>query len=360
MSIEDGIDVLQRPAAGSEIARLSRWDDLPLHNNAEIFAAIEPPTEHWAERYYFNMLAPSGEIAGILGAGIFSRRGIAECYFCRLEGGVQHNVRACQPLPTDKITAGRPPFSLRCIAPMHTWDAVVDVAGNNFAGRYRAVTEPYHYSPVVIPASEPGGTFDDWQHVVAAGIWGIETFAGYDTVDEFLCIRDRTWGVRTRRMRLHNWLVFEMDGVCINILHQERADGSILYSEAGVARPGGINERLTVKAYDFNFDPSTREARSGYFDLSGDTGDLRLEYETVGMGIRLNGAGYDNTQGERSAGVQTDTYDLNNPDEACRSGRGTIDIGAHAQVTGAWCGEGAGVIESAVARDHVRFGERVS
>jgi hypothetical protein len=359
MTSNNGFDVLQRSAAASGHPRLSPWDDLPLHNSATVLASSAPPQGNWAERYYFNLLRPTGEIAAVLGAGIYPGSGIAECYFCRIEGHKQHNVRVCQPLPLPGEQRCAAPFSLRCIAPMDTWEATVAVDGGRFEGRYNAITKPYHYSKVAVPASTPGGPVDDYQHVVAAGCWDLETLQGSADTADFLCIRDRTWGTRTRRQRLHNWLVFEVDGACLNVYHQERADGTVIYSESGVAWPDGRTERLQVQAYDFNFDPHTREARSGFFELAGGGGKLRLEYVTIGRGIRLNGAGYDDSQGERAPGTQTDLYDLSDPDEARRSGRGTIDIGARATITGAWRGVGMGVVESAVARDHVRFGSRI-
>jgi hypothetical protein len=158
---------------------------------------------------------------------------------------------------------------------------------------------------------------------------------------------------------LHNWLVFEVDGICLNVYRQERADGSIICSEGGIAWPDGRTERLQVTDYDFIFDPRTREARGGYFALSGDNGELRLEYETIGRGIRLSGAGYDDSQGGRASGAQIDCYDLSDPDVARRTGRGTTDIGARVIISGMIRGKGLGVVESAVARDHLRFGDKI-
>jgi hypothetical protein len=160
-------------------------------------------------------------------------------------------------------------------------------------------------------------------------------------------------------MRLHNWMVFEINGTCINVLHQERADGSILFSEGGIAWPDGRNERMQVVRFDFTFDPRTREARAGFFELAGTDGMLRLDYTTCGLGIRLSGAGYDDAQGARDSGLQRDAYDLGNLDEARRTGRGTTDIGAHATMSGLLRGRAHGVVESAVARDHVRFGAQI-
>jgi hypothetical protein len=95
--------------------------------------------------------------------------------------------------------------------------------------------------------------------------------------------------------------------------------------------------------------------------LTGENGDLALEYERVGHGIRLAGAGYDDSQGERTPGaMQSDVYDLADPEVARRTGRGTIDQGARVQASGAWEGDGIGVVESAIARNHVRYGGHVA
>jgi len=58
--------------------------------------------------------------------------------------------------------------------------------------------------------------------------------------------------------------------------------------------------------------------------------------------------------------VQRDSYDLSNTDIAIRTGRGTIDQGAQAAVTGVWEADGVGVVESAIARNHVRYGHQLA
>jgi hypothetical protein len=76
--------------------------------------------------------------------------------------------------------------------------------------------------------------------------------------------------------------------------------------------------------------------------------------------MRLAGAGYNDSQGERSEGsVQRDSYDLGDPEVARRTGRGTIDQGARGYVSGAWSGDGVGIVESAIARNHVRYGHQL-
>lgn len=361
MKKQPGIDVLRRPPAAANDRRLSSFDDLPVHHAPGTFSSVTPESVAWAERYYFNVLRGNGEIAAVLGAGVYPRRGLAECYFCRFEGDRQINVRACQALPhTADESPAETPFALRCIAPMVAWDVQISTGAGSFEGKFDTLTQPYHYTPIIVPATAPGGPYDNWEHVVAAGRWLLTAFTGNDLEDDYLCIRDRTWGLRTRRLRLHNWLVFECNGICINVLHQERADGSVMYSEGGIAWPDGRTDRMRIEAYDISFDPETREARAGFFELVGDSGRLRLDYETVGHGIRLSGAGYTDTQGDSATGMQHDIYDLGDAETARRTGRGTTDMGAHARLSGLVSGDARGVVESAVARDHVRFGRALT
>ncbi|MCW3011557.1 MAG: hypothetical protein JWO90_1961, partial [Solirubrobacterales bacterium] len=62
--------------------------------------------------------------------------------------------------------------------------------------------------------------------------------------------------------------------------------------------------------------------------------------------------------GERGgrSGLQRDSYDLADAAVARATGRGTTDCGVRVRASGAWSGEGIGVVETAVARDHVAYG----
>lgn len=62
-------DVLPRPAAAA-VERLSAWDDYPIHQSSAVVGAVTPSLPGWAERFYFNVLLPSGEVA-IMGGGVY-------------------------------------------------------------------------------------------------------------------------------------------------------------------------------------------------------------------------------------------------------------------------------------------------
>ena len=174
-------------------------------------------------------------------------------------------------------------------------------------------------------------------------------------------MRDRTWGVRTRRIRWHNWCVFQFGDRTLTLIHQELGDGTIMHSEAGVVHPDGRIVRLLITGHDVTYDPDDRQVTRAQWEFQSDEGPLTLEYERVGTAMRLAGAGYDDAQGQRAAGVvQHDVYDLRDPEVARRTGRGTMDQGARGQVTGGWQAHGIGVVESAIARDHVGYGDQVT
>ena len=354
-------EALLRPSgAGHDTERLSTWDDYPLHQMPAPLSRVQPELLGFAERFYFNLLRPSGEIAAVIGGGVYPLRGVSECYFCRFDGDRQINVRAWSDLPAPDAAAVPGPFSFRCDTPLRDWSVDVEIEGARFSGRFAGLASPFLYSVLDIPATEPGGVYDLYRHFVAVGRWDLEDFPGSGR--EFVGVRDRTWGVRSRRIRMHNWYVFWLADRCLTLIHQELADGSEFFSEAGAVHADGREERLRVTGHDLRYDPSTREVVAGTIDLEGDAGPLRLEYERVGRAMRLAGAGYDDRQGARDhdQGVEQDEYDLADPEVARHTGRGTMDAGAVGRVSGAWSAEGIGVVETAIARDHVHYGGQIA
>lgn len=353
-------DALRRPVA-AEQETLSPWDDFPVHQSAALLSSVTPDRPAWSERFYFNVMHPTGEVAAILGGGVYPQRGVSETYFCRLDGDRQLNVRAFTPLPMPGQEVVQGPFTLRCDEPLRDWTVRVEVDDVHFAGRFRGINAPYLYEPIDVPATEPGGDLDLYRHFVATGSWDFQETAGLDISGEPLGVRDRTWGVRSRRIRWHNWCVFQLGDRMLALIHQELGDGTIMHSEAGVVTADGRSQRLKIADHDVSYDPHDRQVTRAWWDLDGEDGRVRLAYERVGLAMRLAGAGYVDTQGEGSAeAVQRDEYDLGDPEVARKTGRGTMDQGVRTQVTGAWEAEGIGVVESAIARNHVRYGDQVA
>lgn len=360
MDRSSSVEALSRPSATASDV-LGPWDDFPIHQSAALISAVAPARPGWSERFYFNVLRPDGEIAAIMGGGVYPLRGVNECYFCRIDGDKQVNVRSFGELPTPGRDIEAGPFSLRCEVPLRDWAVGVNLPDIQFAGRFSGINAPYLYDAVDVAASEPGGDFDLYRHFVAVGEWQLEQAAGLDASDRLIGVRDRTWGVRTRRIRWHNWCVFQLGPRTLTLIHQELADGTVMHSEAGVVDADGGVQRLRITGHDVTYDPHDRQVTRARWEFDSDAGALTLEYERVGVAMRLAGAGYDDAQGERKAGdVQRDSYDLGNPEVARRTGKGTMDQGARGQVSGAWEAEGIGVVESAIARNHVGYGGQLA
>jgi hypothetical protein len=353
-------DPLSRSVAGSDQV-LGTWDDYPVHQSAALIGSVQPALPGWSERFYFNVIAPTGELLAILGAGIYPMLGVSECYFCHLDGALQVNLRSFGELPAPGRELVKGPFSLYCERPLRDWTVSVELDDLHFAGRFGGLSSPYLFEPIDVPASEPGGEFDLYRHFVAIGEWQLEQNGGLTAASRLLGVRDRTWGVRSRRIRWHNWCVLELGGRTLTLIHQELADGAVMHSEVGVVHPDGETERLRIAGHDVTYDPHDRELTRARWSLTGEHGDLELFLERVGFGMRLAGAGYDGLQGgRRTASVQRDSYDLGDPEVARRTGRGTVDQGVRAHVSGAWTADGIGVAESAIARDHVRYGSQLA
>lgn len=285
------------------------------------------------------------------------QHGSVEAYFCRLEDGLQTNLRWVKRYPA----IGGRGLALECVDPLQDWRVSVDDDSFPVSGRFEGVGTPFLFDQVAIDATEgAAGPYDAYRHFVASGTWALERF-GPDPVPEGLVgVRDRTWGVRTRRPRLHFWFVLRTGTTQLCLLHQELADGRIHFSQAGVTSPEGSTP-LTVADHDLRLDPHTRVLDGGTVRLTGDGTAYEVRFERVGLGLRLAGAGYNDQQGtEESADTQQDSYDLTDPGVAAKTGRGTIDVGVTFSVTGDLTGEGIGVAESAVARDHVRYGPQIA
>lgn len=341
-------------------------DDLPLHQTAETLLRVGSLHPKWTERWYFNLQGHDGTLHGICGGGFYPYAGILEVYACVLVDGVQHNLRQqVRERNRERVDAAEH-IQFTIVEAMKTW--AVRASGPAFALdlRFTARQVPYLFPPFFVAADPPHQAgaleFDSVQHFVQPG-----TFTATDL--EGVSFRDRTWGVRTARPRLHNWYVFHLpDGAYLNLIHQERADGRVMVSHLSHVDEGGAVRTGVLDTHALEFDPHSRTLlRARYDGHDGQGCAIALEVENTGPGIRLLGAGYTSAQGEVGGEVgdegaaQVEAWDLADDDLVTRIGRGTIDSPARAALR--WDGiaatGGIGVTETAVARDHWRYGSQL-
>lgn len=345
-------------------------DDLPIHQTAETLRRPDTLHPRWTERWYFNLQHADGRLMGIVGGGFYPNTQLLEVYACLLEGANQHNLRQrVRTSDRSRLDLGdRVAFEV--IEPMRSWTVSAD--GPAFALRlqYEATSPPHLFPPFVVAADLPHrsgpGDYDAIQHFVQPGVvTGHVTADRERDVGRLHSFRDRTWGVRSSRPRLHNWFVFHTpDGRYVTLIHQERADGSQMVSHMAVVAADGSRAQLVLDDHDLTFDGASRLLRVARYrghDAQGRR--FHLAVTNIGEGVRLIGAGYGHAQGDDGGGnaVECETFDLTDADVTRRTGRGTIDSPASMDLE--WDhGEhmtGIGITESAIARDHWRYGSQL-
>lgn len=347
-------------------------DDLPIHQTAETLRRPDTLHPRWTERWYFNLQQEDGRLLGIVGGGFYPNSHLLEVYACLLDGPNQHNLRQrVHTSDRSRLDLGdRVAFEV--IEPMRSWTIRANGPAFALRMRYEATSAPHLFPPFVVAADLPHrsgpGDYDAIQHFVQPGVVSGHVTEGDRERDVGLLhsFRDRTWGVRSSRPRLHNWFVFHSpDGRYLTLIHQERADGSQMVSHMAIVAADGSRTQLVLDAHDLTFDGVSRLLRVARYrghDASGRR--FRLAVANTGEGVRLLGAGYGNAQRDAGGGgsaVESETFDLADADVVRRIGRGTIDSPASMDLE--WDhGErmtGIGITESAIARDHWRYGSQL-
>lgn len=342
-------------------------DDLPVHQTAETLRRPDTLHPRWTERWYFNLQQADGRLLGIVGGGFYPNNQLLEVYACLLDGQNQHNLRQrVRTSDRSRLDLGdRVAFEV--IEPMRSWTMRANGPAFALRLRYEATSAPHLFPPFVVAADLPHrsgpGDYDAIQHFVQPGVVTGQV-SGRD-VGRLHSFRDRTWGVRSSRPRLHNWFVFHSpDGRYLTLIHQERADGSQLVSHMAIVAADGSRGQLVLDDHDLTFDGVSRLLRFAHYrghDTAGRR--FRLAVTNTGEGVRLLGAGYSNAQGDSGGGsaAESETFDLADAGVLRRTGRGTIDSPASMDLE--WDdGErltGIGITESAIARDHWRYGSQL-
>lgn len=347
-------------------APLHSSDDYPLHQTAETLVRVASDNPRWTERWYFNMQRNDGTMLGICGGGFYPNSGVLEVYACVLDNDRQLNLRQ-RVVEFDRSrtdAAGAVTFEIT--SAMKSWAFRARGPAFQFNLAFESSANAYLFPPFVTAADLPHQAsslqVDTVQHFVQPGTVTGEVSIGDRTVEvSARSFRDRTWGMRSSRPRLHQWYVLHLeDGSQLNLIHQERADGTIMVSHIARIFPDGAIETGVIDSHALTFDSKTRQLLRGRYHAHTAAGAfVEISVDNIGNGVRLLGAGYTDTQGAASDfdAVQADEWDLNDADVAARVGKGTIDspVSAHV-VWGTTSTNGLGITETAVARDHWRYG----
>jgi hypothetical protein len=350
----------------ARLGELDLYDDLPIHQHADVVRRPASRQWNWTERWYFNIQRRSGELLGIVGGGIFPNTGISESYLCLLDDESQHNYRATQQLAKDPLTSDLLQFAVS--NPMLEWSirSANDDLDTRVSLDFSASGEPFLFDAFWAGPDRETSEFDQYEHFVQPGtLDGSIIVAGTEVSSEsHLSFRDRTWGVRSRRPKMHNWIVIHLpDSRYLTLVHQELADERVLFSTAGLYDGAGRFERLEVERHELRFDPVTRVPLEGEFVLRGADGPRKITLSAHGPTLRVLGAGYDDTQGSDrgdETAISSSIWDLADPDVRRKGARGTMDTGVRCLLeTDEDQSEGVGVWETAIGYRHRRYGQQL-
>ena len=359
-------------SAGSSLPKspLNPSDDFPLHQTAETLVRVASDNPHWTERWYFNIQEADGTMVGICGGGFYPNSGVLEVYACLLHDGHQLNMRQ-RVVEFDRSridAAGAVTFEIE--NPMKSWSFAARGPEFEFDLSFASSANAYLFPPFVTAADLPHQAsplqVDTVQHFVQPGeVRGEIRVGGSASQVSARSFRDRTWGMRTSRPRLHQWYVLHLDdGSQINLIHQERADGTVMVSHIARVNSDGSIETGVIDTHALTFDPHSRQLLRGRYQAHTAEGTfIEVSVDNVGHGVRLLGAGYTDTQGAAAevGEVQADSWDLSDPDVIAAIGKGTIDSPVTAHVVwGRTSVSGVGITETAIARNHWRYGSQLS
>jgi len=287
-------------------------DDYPLHQTSR---TVRDPghDRNLYDRFWFNGYPPDGSSYFSIAFGIYPGRNVMDGAIGIVvdpgTGRVQHNVRASRLLGDDRLDTQVGPIAVEILEPLRRLRVTVDDesgvrADLVFTSTADALEEPHYFWKV------GHRTVFDYTRLTQFGTWsGWFEVPGHDRVliddGTWLGSRDRSWGIRSvgeseppgapdggRPGFYWLWAPVQVDGTAYHFHVNEHPDGS-RWHEGAVALPtdgrgGSIHGSL---AYEMDFEPGTRHARSFSADLDLPTGPVHLDLQPV-YPFMMSGIGY--------------------------------------------------------------------
>lgn len=178
---------------------LSRMDDYPLHQIADVIRNVGTSDRNFYDRYYFNLHGSSDELFLVMGMGQYPNLGVQDAFACARRGDRHHVVRASRELG-DRMDTSVGPFRVEVLEGLRRVRIILEPTEHTLAfdltweGAIPPYEEPQHF------IRKYGRVLFDSKRFAQTGCWsgtlaiGDETFAV--APDRWWGTRDRSWGVR--------------------------------------------------------------------------------------------------------------------------------------------------------------------
>lgn len=287
---------------------LTRADDFPIHQTPEPIA-FAGDNRNFYDRYFFNGYARDADVFFALAHGTYPNVGIADAALAVIRNGVQTNVRASRTLDYERMDLRVGPLSVEVLEPLVRLRIQCDDAGAGvradltFSARARPLKEPRFTHRV------GALTIMDYTRMTQNGHWeGTLEIDGERldvTPDRYLGTRDRSWGLRPvgspdPQPNPHSpgpqfyWVWSPMnfdDGI---LLYHDNADASgASWNTHALWMPlDGEPETLECLAYDVDFIPGSRHARTATLRFRDSAGRELTARVTPRFHFYMKGVGY--------------------------------------------------------------------
>jgi hypothetical protein len=295
---------------------ISAMDETLAHQTPETFDRVSTSDRNFYDRYYFNLHPRSGDLFVVIGIGQYPNLGTTDAFACVVHGGRQTVVRCSRELGVDRSDTRVGPFGVEVVEPLKSLRFYCEENEEGiefdlvFTGRGPAVEEPR-----TLVRKGPRITMDTSRYTQMGHWEGSLSLKGkqFDiTPDEFLGIRDHSWGVRpvgeaepmgiNIREYIDNYGFFhifvpmQFEDFQLKVFLEENADGSLIVEECikvETFENGGAVHQLGKPSHRINYASGSREFESAELHFTDEQGKpLVVTCEALTAACLAAGTGY--------------------------------------------------------------------
>ncbi|NRB38701.1 MAG: hypothetical protein HRU20_09585 [Pseudomonadales bacterium] len=178
---------------------LSKMDDYPLHQIADVMRFTQNSDRNFYDRYYFNLINPEEELFIVFGLGQYPNLGTQDAFLLVRHKDQHHVLRASRTLG-DRSDISVGPMRIEIIEGLQNLRIIVE---DNDSGLSMDVTFDAVHKPHLEPRHfirKHGRVLFDTMRYAQLGRWtGTVNIKGQEfaiTPEKWIGSRDRSWGVR--------------------------------------------------------------------------------------------------------------------------------------------------------------------
>ncbi len=295
---------------------ISAMDETLAHQTPETFDQVSTSDRNFYDRYYFNLHSKSNELFMVIGIGQYPNLGTTDAFALIVHEGTQHVLRCSRELGVDRSDTTVGPFGVEVVEPLKSLRYYCEENEHGiqfdltFTGRAPAVEEPrtvVRKGARITMDTSRYTQMGRWQGQINLKGKSIEV-----TEDEFLGIRDHSWGVRpvgepepmginineyiNNYGFFHIFVPMQFEDFQLKVFQEENADGSLIVQECIKVENyenGGEVHQLGAPTHKINYVSGSREFESAELHFNDENGNpLVVKATAVNCACLALGTGY--------------------------------------------------------------------